>query len=102
MAYFIFGIHQWFEEGVTGKILKFADYTKLFRKTKEIEDKQKLQDDTDKCQMLFHFGKCRLKWLHTGSGNTGMNYEVGGTILCKTVTENYLGVAMNDNMNVSE
>ena len=36
------------EEGVTGKILKFADDTKLFRKTKEIGDKQKLQDDIDK------------------------------------------------------
>ena len=29
------------EEGVTGKILKFADDTKLFRKVKEIGDKQK-------------------------------------------------------------
>ena len=34
--------------GVTGKILKFADDTKLFRKVKEIGDKQKLQDDIDK------------------------------------------------------
>ena len=25
-----------FEEGVTGKLLKFADYTKLFRKVKDI------------------------------------------------------------------
>ena len=72
------------EEGVTGKILKFVDYTKLFTKTKEIGDKQKLQDDIDtlvkwseKRQMLFNFGKC--KYLHTGPGNTGMNYEMGGT-----------------------
>ena len=36
------------EEGVTGKILKFADDTKLFRKVKEIGDKQILQDDIDK------------------------------------------------------
>ena len=28
------------EEGVTGNILKFADDTKLFRKTKEIGDKK--------------------------------------------------------------
>ena len=28
------------EEGVTGKLLKFADDTKLFRKAKEIGDKQ--------------------------------------------------------------
>ena len=30
------------EEGVTGNILKCADDTKLFRKVKEIGDKQKL------------------------------------------------------------
>ena len=36
------------EEGVTGKILKFADDTKLFRKVKEIGDKHNLQDDIDK------------------------------------------------------
>ena len=78
------------EEGVTGNILKFADDTKLFRKTKEIGDKHKLQDDIDtlvrwseKWQMLFNVGKC--KCLHTGpAGNTGMNYEMGGTILSKT------------------
>ena len=95
------------EEGVTGNILKFADDTKLFRKVKDIGDKQKLQDDIDKLvkwsekwQMLFNFGKC--KCLHTGSGNTGVNYEMGGTILTKTVKEKDLGVTMNANMKVSE
>ena len=95
------------EEGVTGKILKFADDTKLIRKVKEIGDKQNLQDDidklvkwSDKWQMLFNFGKC--KCLHTGSKNTGMNYEMGGTILSKTVKEKDLGVTMNTNMKVSE
>ena len=74
------------EEGVTGSILKFADDNKLFTKTKEIGDKQNLQDDIDKLakwsekwQMLFNFGKC--KYLHTRPGNSGMNYEMGGTIL---------------------
>ena len=38
--------------------------------------------------MLFSFGKC--KCLPTGPGNTGMNYEIGGTILSKTVKETYL------------
>ena len=63
------------EEGVTGKILKFADDTKLFRKAKEIGGTQKLQDDIDKLvkwsekwRMLFNFGKC--KCIHTGPGNT--------------------------------
>ena len=36
------------EEGVTGTILKYADDTKLFRKVKEIVDKQNLQQDIDK------------------------------------------------------
>ena len=43
------------EEWVTGNILKFADERKLFRKTKEIGDKQKSQDDIDKlvrCQVV--------------------------------------------------
>ena len=87
--------------------MKFADDTKLFRKTKEIGDKKKLQDGIDKLvkwsekwQMLFNFGKC--KCLHTGPENTGMNYEMGGTILSKTVKEKYLGVTMNANIKVSE
>ena len=50
--------------------------------------------------MLFNFGRC--KCLHTGLGNTGMNYEMGGTILSKTVKEKSLGVTMNTNMKVSE
>ena len=48
--------------------------------------------------MLFNFtGKC--KCLHTGPGNTGMNYEMGGTILSKTMKEKD---SMNANMKVSE
>ena len=95
------------EEGVRCNILKFADDTKLFRKAKEIGDKHKLQDDIDKLvkwskkwQMLFDFGKC--KCLHTGPGNTGMNYEMGGNILSKTVKEKDLGITINANMKVSE
>ena len=55
---------------------------------------------SEKWQMLFNFGKC--KCLHTRPGNMGMNYEMGGTILTKTVKEKYLGVSMNANMKVSE
>ena len=75
-----------------GKLLKCADDTKLCRKTKEFGDKQKLKYDIDTLvrwsetwQMIFNFGKC--KCLHTGPGNSGMNYEIGGTILIKTVKE---------------
>ena len=65
-------------------------------KLRKLEIKKKLQDDidqlvrwTDKWQMLFNFGKC--KCLHTGPGSTGINYEMGGTILSKTVKEKDLG-----------
>ena len=95
------------EEGVTGNILKCADDTKPFRKTKAIVDKQTFQDGIDKLvrlsekwKMLFNFGKCNC--LHTGPGNTGMDNEIGGTILSKTVNGKYLGVSMNANMKVSE
>ena len=95
------------EEGVTSKIWKFADDTKLFRKIKGNGDKQQLQYDIDKLikwsekwQMLFNFQKC--KCLHAGHGKTGVNYEMGGTILCQTVKENDLGVTINANMKVSE
>ncbi len=83
---------NYLEKGLTGKLFKFADDTKLFRKVKEIGDKQNIQDDIDKLirwsekwQMLFNFGKC--KCLHIGPGNSGMNYEMEGTILSKTVNE---------------
>ena len=53
---------------------------------------QNIQDDIDKLvrwsgkwQMLFNFGRC--KCLHTGPGNTGINDEMGGTILSKPVKE---------------
>ena len=46
------------EEGVTGKVLKFADDTKLFRKVKEIGDKQNLQEDIDKLVKWSENGRC--------------------------------------------
>ena len=81
--------------------MKCADDTKLFTKTKEIGDKQHLQDDIDKfvkwsekLQMLFNFGKCKCP--HIEPGNTNMNYEMGGTILSTTVKEKDLGVTVNE------
>ena len=80
--------------------MKFADDTKLFRKTKDIGDKHNLQDDIDKLvkwsekwQMLFNFGNC--KCLHTWK--LWYDYEMGGTILSKTVKEKDLGyVTINE------
>ena len=49
---------DYLEEGVAGNILKFADDTKLFRKTKEIGDKHKLQDDIYKLVRWSENGRC--------------------------------------------
>ena len=46
------------EDGVTGKILKFAYDTKLFRKVKEIGDNQNLQDDIDTLVKWSEKGRC--------------------------------------------
>ena len=46
------------EEGVTGKRLKFADDTNLFRKIMEIGDNQKLQGDIDKFVRWSENGGC--------------------------------------------
>ena len=96
------------EEGVIGKILKFADDTKLFTKTKVIGDKNNLQDDidklakwSDKWQMLFNFGKC--KCLHIGPGNTSMTYENGRDYFKYNRERKILrSVTMNANMKASE
>ena len=40
------------------QLLKFADDTKVFSKTKEIEDKHKLQDDIDKLVKWSENGRC--------------------------------------------
>ena len=45
--------------------------------------------------MLFNFGKCKCLLVHTESENTGMDYEMGGTILSKPVKEKDLGVTIN-------
>ena len=81
------------EEGITAKILKFTYDINLFRKIKEIGDKQKLQDDIDnlvrwseKRQMLFNFGNVNI-FIQGLEILTRTNCEMGGTIQNKTVKE---------------
>ena len=52
--------------------MKVSEQCRMFTKTKEIDDKQTLQDYID---ILVKKCKCS----HTGPGNTGMNNEMGGT-----------------------
>ena len=87
------------DDDITSKLLKFADDTKVFRKTKLDADRQQLQDDlnkltewSEKRQMLISFGKC--KCLHTGYENEDTQYIMGGTVLNTTVKEKDLGLTI--------
>ena len=63
----LFLIHiKYLEDEISSKVLKFSEYTKIFRKVINVTDKQSLQDDLDKLvkwsekwQILFNFGKCK-------------------------------------------
>ena len=95
------------DDSITSNVLKFTDYTKLFRKVNTEGDKQHLQNDLDryvkwseKWQMLCNFGKC--KCLHAGRGNLDVNYKMGDTILGTTVKEKDLGGTISADMKVSE
>ena len=57
---------------------------------------------SEKWQMLLNFGNVNVYTQGREIGPTGVNYEMGGTILSKTVKEKDLGVTMNANMKVSE
>ena len=88
------------------KILKFSDDTKLF-----FLQKLRISEKNNNCKMTLKIGQkvkillsifCDYVNAYTGHGNTIMNYEMGGTILRKTVPDKDLGVTMNANMKVSE
>ena len=89
-TYFILNIYiNDLDDDIASKVLKVADYTKVFRKTKSDANRQHLQNDlnkliewSEKWQMLFNFGKC--KCLHTGHGNEDAQYTMGGTVLNNT------------------
>ena len=95
------------DNDITSKVLKFADDTKVFRKIESDADRQQLQDDlnklnewSEKWQMLFSYGKC--KCLHTGHGNEDAQYTMGDTVLNTTVKEKDLGLTISADMKVSE
>ena len=95
------------EDGISSKVLKFADDTKVYRKITNDTDKQSLHDDLDKLvkwseklHMLLHFGKC--KYIHIGHGNMNEEYKMGDAVLGRTTQEKDLGVTFSADMKVSE
>ena len=67
------------DDGLTCKISKFADDTKIMNKVLTTADKMQIQSDLDHLvswsnnwQMKFNVGKCKV--LHIGSSNDHTNY----------------------------
>ena len=80
------------EDDISSKVLKFADYTKVFRKVTNDTYKSSLQDDiyklvkwSEKWQMLFNLGKC--KCMHIRHGNMNEKSKTGDAVLGRTTKE---------------
>ena len=94
------------DDNITSNELNFFDDTKVVRKVNTDGDEQHLQNDLEKLvkwsdnwQMLFNFGKCEC--LHTGNGNSDINYNMGDTVLDTTIKEKDLGITISADMKVS-
>ena len=71
------------DEGLTSRILKFADDSKIFRVVNGPEDRNALQEDlrrlsdwSETWQMKFNVDKCKV--MHLGPRNMHWNYSMGG------------------------
>ena len=78
-------------DNIKSNVLEFANDTKVLRRVNNDGDKQHLQNDIDKLvkqsekwQMLLNFGNCKCP--HTGHGNLDVNYKMGDTVLCTTIS----------------
>ena len=95
------------EDGVTSKVLKFADDTKIYRSVQSIENIQDLQRDLKNLyawslewQMLFNLDKC--KCLHFGYNNQYNQYTLGDQNVKNESNEKDLGVIIKENLDVAE
>ena len=94
------------DEDLACSVLKFADDTKVFGVVNGIEDRNRLQADlrrlvewSDKWQMKFNVGKCKV--MHLGSGNLEWNYVMNKQRLKVVREEKDLGVMITDDLKVS-
>jgi ribonuclease P/MRP protein subunit RPP40 len=93
--------------GINGRILKFADDTKLFNFVSSAEDIACLRNDlhtlchwSDDWLTLFNVDKCKV--MHFGYNNTISSYYIGNTLLPSCTVERDLGIPIQDNIKVSE
>ena len=91
------------DNGIVGKISKFADDTKLChssRHTEEVlelqEDLQRLADWAKKWQMNFNVDKCAV--IHIGHNNIQQNCTMTNQQLIATEEQRYLGITITKDL----
>jgi transcription termination factor NusB len=98
-------------EGITSRIIQFADDTKLWRVIRSPEDRDALQGDINILELwsdkwLLRFNPKKSKILHIGSDNLRYDYEMnsnGARIqLNETKLEKDLGVLVSYDLKVAE
>ncbi len=95
-----------FDDGLTCKVSKFADDTKIASKVISTLDKKFLQRDLDKLsnwardwQIKLKIEKCRV--FHIGINNDNVEYLMNGVELSVTSSETDLGVMISDDLKPS-
>ena len=95
------------DDGITAKISKFADDTKLGMNVAKQGNIEELQEDlrklgewSEKWQMPFNANKCKV--MHTGHRNPHAQYNLLGGCLEKTETEKDLGVVISSDLKFSK
>jgi ribonucleases P/MRP protein subunit RPP40 len=91
------------DDGISSRILKFTDDTKLYRKLETDGDIVQIQQDLANLfiwsrdwLILFNVEKCKV--MHIGYNNVGASYMMNGTVLQDVKEEQDLGVVVHDNL----
>ncbi|ORD93263.1 RTJK, partial [Enterospora canceri] len=95
------------DDGISCKISKFADDTKIASKVTTTSDREVLQSDLDrltswanKWQMKFNVDKCKV--LHIGRNNDHVQYSMNGKLLTAVNKEKDLGITISNDLKPSQ
>src|SRR6202000_2578708 len=93
--------------GISSKLLKFADDTKVFSRVSTVEEVKTLRNDlkslfkwSEDWLMLFNLEKCKV--MRLGKANLLADYEIGGRRLEVVDEERDSGVIVQKDVKVSK
>ena len=93
------------DNSISGKVLRFADNTKLYATVDNQAQGQSLQRDIDvlgdwalQWQMKFNIDKCKV--VHYGRNNIRSQYSLYGQSIAEVVSEKDLGVVFSSDLKV--